>query len=179
MRKRIKGKKLGRKKAHREALIKNLLRSLFDHNYVVTTTAKAKVLKQEASSLIEKGKTKGKDLNFKRELSNILGKEELIKKYEEYLKKENIGVGFVRVSFRSGDNSEMSRVFLLGLDKKKTTLKKSKKEEKKEKEKKEKGEDVAQSPLDKREEQPAVLKKEVTKTAVIKKKRRARTRAGL
>jgi len=46
MRKRIKKKKLGRTKTHRESLMRNLLRSLFDHNYVVTTTAKAKALKQ-------------------------------------------------------------------------------------------------------------------------------------
>ena len=180
MRKRIKGKKLGRKKAHREALIRNLLRSLFDNNYVVTTTAKAKVLKQEASSLIEKGKTKGKNLNFQRELSDILGKDELIKKYEDYLKKENVGVGFVRVSFRSGDNAEMSRVFLLGLDKKKTPVKKSKKEEQKEKEKEQKDEaDTTKSPLNIKEEKPVGLEKKVDKTAVIKKQGRAKARAGL
>lgn len=179
MRKRIKGKKLGRKKTHREALIKNLLRSLFDNNYVVTTTAKAKVLKQEATSLIEKGKTRDKDLHFKRELIKILGKDELIKKYEEYLKKENIGVGFVRVSFRSGDNAEMARVFLLGLDKKKTPVKKSKKEEKEEKEKEQKEEVATKSPLNIKEEKPVGLKKKVDKTAVIKKKGRAKARAGL
>ena len=180
MRKRIKGKKLGRKKAHRESLIRNLLRSLFDHNYVVTTTPKAKVLKQEASSLIEKGKGKGKDSNFRRELSNILGKDELIKKYEEYLKKEDVGVGFVRVSFRSGDNAEMSRVFLLGLDKKKTAVKKSKKKGKEQEEKEtEKDEPDTKSPLNIKEEKPVGLKKKVDKTAVIRKKGRAKARAGL
>ena len=83
MYKRIKRAKLGRKKSHRESLIDNLLRSLFDHNYVVTTTTKAKVLKQNAESLIEVGKKKGEDLNFMRKLNNVLGKETIVKKYLE------------------------------------------------------------------------------------------------
>ena len=47
MYKRVKKLKLGRKTAHRKSLVHNLLRSLFDKNFVVTTTLKAKALKQE------------------------------------------------------------------------------------------------------------------------------------
>ncbi|MDX9892690.1 MAG: L17 family ribosomal protein [Bacteroidales bacterium] len=171
MYKRIKRKKLGRKKTHRESLIRNLLRSLFASNYVVTTTPKAKVLKQEASSLIEKGKNVKDELSFRRELQRILGKEELVKKYFEYLKKEKVGVGFVRVGFRDGDNAEMARVSLLGLEKKK------KKVEKEEKETKEKKQDE-DSKVDKKLIERDVDKK-VDKTAVIRKTERARTRAGI
>ena len=179
MYKRIKRKKLGRKKAHRESLIRNLLRSLFDNNYIVTTTAKAKVLKQEASSLIEKGKVKGEELTFRRKLSKIFGNDDLVKKYKEYIKKEKTGVGFIRVGFRSGDNSEISRVFLLGLDKKKAVIKKSKKDEEQEKkDQKEKEKTGIGNPL--KEDIPIdVGKKKVDKTAVIKKKGRAKARAGL
>lgn len=173
----MKRKKLGRKKAHRESLIRNLLRSLFDHNYVVTTTVKAKALKQEANSLIERGKSKEGDLVFTRELKNIFGKDSLIEKYRNYLKKEEAGVGFVRVGFRDGDKAEMSRVFLLGLDKKKAPSKKTKKEEKQEE--KESKEPKGIHPL--KESAPKVKDtvKNVDKPKVNKKPRRAKARAGL
>ena len=115
----IKEKKLGKKKSHRGLMINNLLRSLFDNNYVVTTTPKAKVLKSKASSLIEKGKKYQDDLSFRRRLQVILGDSENVKKYKEYIAKERTGVKFVRVGYREGDNAELSRVYLLGLDEKK------------------------------------------------------------
>ena len=167
MYKRIKRKKLGRTKPHRESLIRNLLRSLFDNNYVVTTTPKAKVLKQEASSLISKGKTKEEDLSFRRELQRILGKDSLVKNFKEYMKKEKVGVGFVRVGFRSGDNAELSRVFLLGLDKKKDKVTKEEDSNKNVKEKVEK------------KKMNLEVDKKVDKTAVIKKTGRATSRAGI
>lgn len=173
MYKRIKRAKLGMKKSHRESLIDNLLRSLFDHNYVVTTTTKAKVLKQKAESLIEVGKKKEEDLEFIRKLNNALGKESIVKKYLEYIKKDKVGVGFVRVGFRDGDNAELSRVYLLGLDKKKSVAPKSKKEDTEKEEKK--------KPLTKvKKEIPVGPEKKVDKTAVVKKSgTRPQARAGL
>lgn len=180
MYKRMKRNKLGRKKSHREALIRNLLRSLFEHNYVVTTTSKAKVLKQEATSLVQKGLGKKDDLVFARKLKVILGKDSLVKKYWEYLEKDDVGIGFVRVGYRDGDKSEMSRVFLLGLDKKKAPSKKSKKEEEKEKDEKreKKGPDTT-PPI--KETKPRVEDsvKNVEKPKVTRKPRRAKARAGL
>lgn len=170
MYKQIKKKKLGRKKSHRESLIRNLVRSLFNNNYIVTTTPKAKVLKQKASSLIEKGKNPKDTLSFRRELDVILGGEELVKKYFDYIKKDNIGVGFVRVGFRDGDNAEVSRVFLLGLDKKKKKVSKEDKEE--EKHEKQEG-DIQKRRIE------LDVDKRVDKTAVIKKTERARSRAGI
>ena len=179
MYKRIKRSKLGRKKSHRESLINNLLRSLFDHNYVITTTSKAKILKQNAESLVEVGKKKGENVDFVRKLRDILGKETLVKKYLEYIKKEKAGVGFVRVGFRAGDNAELSRVYLLGLDKKKSATPKSKKEENKKK--KEDIENIEKkNPLKTKEETPIGLRKKVDKTAVVKKSgERPQARAGL
>jgi large subunit ribosomal protein L17 len=179
MYKRIKRAKLGVKKSHRESLIDNLLRSLFDHNYVVTTTAKAKVLKQNAQSLIEVGKNKGESLDFTRKLNNILGKETIVEKYLEYIKKDNAGVGFVRVGFRDGDNAQMSRVYLLGLDKKKSVAPKSKKEDTKKKEDIEKVE-KKEPPTKIKREVPVAPKKKIDKTAVVKKSdTRPQARAGL
>ncbi len=167
MYKRIKRAKLGRKKSHRDSLIRNLLRSLFENNHVLTTTAKAKVLKQEASSLIAKGGSM--TLNFRRELLNILGKESLLKKYEEYVGKDKKGVGIVKVGFQAGDNAELSRVYLLGLEKKSES---SKKEEEK-KDKKEK------KVVMEKKKPSADKDKRVDKTAVIHRTERARSRAGI
>jgi large subunit ribosomal protein L17 len=178
MHKRIKRAKLGRKKSHRESLIDNLLRSLFDNNYVVTTTTKAKVLKQNAESLIEVGKKKEGNIDFGKKLKNILGKETIVKKYLKYIKKDEAGVGFVRVGFRDGDNAELSRVYLLGLDKKKSAEPKSKKDDGKKKEDAEKAE--KKSPLKIKEEMPVDSKKKIDKTAVVKKSgTRPQARAGL
>lgn len=172
MYKRVKRKKLGKKKSHRESMINNLLRSLFDNNYVVTTTPKAKVLKSEASSLIEKGKKYKEELSFRRRLEVILGDSQIVKKYKEYITKEKVGVSFVRVGYREGDNAEISRVYLLGMDKKKKKTAKSKKDEtKEEKEKDEKG---TESKILKQE-----IDKKVDKTALIKDTRRATSRSGL
>jgi len=176
MYKQIKRKKLGRKKSHRESLIRNLLRGLFENNTVVTTTPKAKVLKQEASSLIGKGLSRDeKDLAYRREIIRILGKDELVKKYYEYIKKENVGVGFVRVGFRDGDNAEMARVSLLGLEKPKKEIK-PKKEEKKEKASEEK--EVEKKDL-KEKKVVRSEKKRVDKTAVIDRTTRAKSRSGI
>jgi large subunit ribosomal protein L17 len=175
MYKRMKRKKLGRKKSHREALINNLLRSLFDNNYVITTTPKAKVLKSQASSLIEKGKKYGEDLSFRRRIQVILGDKEVVDKYKQYVSKEKAGVGFVRTGYRSGDNAELSRVYLLGLDKKKKKTAKTKKDDKEEGKDEKKDEKTSVDPKILEQE----TKKRVDKTTVVKDKRRARSRSGL
>lgn len=86
MYKRVKKVKLGRKVAHRESLRKNLLRSLFEKNSLVTTTPKAKILKNDAMSLISRAVNEN-SVNFTRELFNIFGSKDLVKKFTEYVKK--------------------------------------------------------------------------------------------
>src|ERR1700709_303058 len=49
-------KNLGRKKAHREALLRNLASQLITHKRIVTTLAKAKALRTYAEPLITKAK---------------------------------------------------------------------------------------------------------------------------
>ncbi len=167
MYKRVKRAKLGRKQSHRNSLRRNLLRSLFKNSNIVTTSQKAKVLKQDASSLISKGVSKKGSLEFRRKLEEVFGDKELIKKFNEYIVKEDIGVKLVKVGFRSGDNAEKSRVVLKGTEKKKKVVKKEKEEEKKEKVSETKN--VSSFEREKR----------VDKTAVIKKTGRSNTRSGL
>ena len=48
MRHRLKGRKLGRTTAHRQALERNIVQSLFIYGRIITTEAKAKAVKKEA-----------------------------------------------------------------------------------------------------------------------------------
>jgi len=52
MRHRVQGRKLGRTTAHRKALFRNQLTSLFTHERIVTTVAKAKELQPQAERMV-------------------------------------------------------------------------------------------------------------------------------
>ncbi len=170
----VKTAKLGRKASHRSALKQNLLRSLLERGHVVTTTLRAKVLKKNMESLIEKGKKNSGDVSFLRKLQLILGSDKLTKKFLEYVKGEKTGVTLVKVGFRAGDNAEKTKVSLIGMEKKKKATKKEKevegKEEKKEvKEIRREGNRIGLFSRDKK----------VDTTAAVKHTERARTRSGL
>ena len=107
--------------------------------------------------------------NFIRELINIFGNKELVKKFNEYVKKEEIGVEIVKIGFRNGDNAEKSRVILKGTQKKKKIVKKEKVHDVEEKKEERKNVNVRKVDNNKK----------VDKTAVMKKTARANTRSGL
>lgn len=64
------GRKLGRTKSHRKAMLANMSANLFRHKQIRTTDAKAKETRKVAERLITLGK-KG-DLNARRKASQIL-----------------------------------------------------------------------------------------------------------
>jgi len=70
MRHRLKGRKLGRTTAHREALERNLVQSLFIYGRVITTVDKAKEFRGTAEHLITLGK-RGGLANFRRILRTV------------------------------------------------------------------------------------------------------------
>jgi large subunit ribosomal protein L17 len=173
MYKRIKRTKLGRTKTHREALLKNLLRSLFENGSLETTTVKAKALKEEAQKVVAKvnSGTKG-DVNISKYIFRIFGNKELTKKVFEYGEKENTGVKIIKTRFRDGDMSEMSRVVLMGFKQEKG--KKVFKEEKEE-EKVESKEEKKLTPKNLTRD----LGKSISGKVNIQKKERAKSRSGL
>lgn len=71
MRHRKAGYKLGRTTAHRQAMLRNMAASLFEHGQIVTTTAKAKALQPFVEKIITKAK-KG-DLHSRRQVISMLG----------------------------------------------------------------------------------------------------------
>lgn len=111
MNKRNSKAKLSREKSHREALMRNQMRSLLTYGFLVTTTARAKVLKSQAESFLHK--LKEDNLETKREAHSVLGNKKIAQKALEYAKKDDKSkVGIVKFGFRDGDNAELSKVTL-------------------------------------------------------------------
>ncbi len=70
MRHRVKGKKLGRTTAHRQALERNIVTSLFVYGRIITTVDKAKEFRATAERMITLAK-RGGLANFRRILSTV------------------------------------------------------------------------------------------------------------
>jgi large subunit ribosomal protein L17 len=170
MYKRMKRKKLGRKKTHRESLILNQTRTLFTNGVLRTTTPKAKVAKSNAESTIAELK---KDLTIerRRSLLNTFGSKELLTKALEYAKKEQTGVRIIKTGFRAGDNAQISKVELINFKAKKASKKKTNKKEEEVKETVKKGvnKDIAKR----------TKKESVSKNVKQTKQVRATSRSGL
>ncbi len=98
MRHLVKGRKLGRVKRHRVALMRNLLTSLILHERIVTTSAKAKSLRPKIERLITTAK-KG-NLNAKQRLmKDLYNNQIVVKKLIKVLApryEQRVG-GYVRV----------------------------------------------------------------------------------
>ena len=109
-------KKLGRSSPHRQAMLRNMVTSLLDHERIQTTDAKAKVLRRVAERMITLGK-RG-DLHARRQaLSFIRSKEVTGKVFDELADRyrERPG-GYTRVmklGQRRGDAASMSIIELL------------------------------------------------------------------
>ncbi|MFH1745138.1 MAG: 50S ribosomal protein L17 [bacterium] len=116
MRHKVKGKKLDRKKAPREMMLKNLASSVIIYEKVKTTEAKAKAVK----SLVEKIITISKkgDLTSRRKLISILPQKMAIKKVIEVIasryKDRNGGyVRIVKLNQRIGDGAKIAQIELV------------------------------------------------------------------
>ncbi len=109
-------KKLGRSSSHRQAMLRNMVTSLLDHERIQTTDAKAKELRRVAERMITLGK-RG-DLHARRQaLSFIRSKEVTGKVFDELADRyrERPG-GYTRVmklGQRHGDAAPMSIIDLL------------------------------------------------------------------
>jgi len=116
MRHRKKFNHLGRKSAHRKAMLANMACSLLLHKRIETTTAKAKALKMYIEPLITKSKN---DTTHSRRVvfSYLKQKEAVTELFREVSQKVmNRPGGYVRilkVGNRLGDNAEMCMVELV------------------------------------------------------------------
>ncbi len=117
MRHRKAGRKLGRTSSHREAMFRNMITSLFEHERIVTTTPKAKEARRIADKMITLAK-KG-DLHARRQaLSYIRSKDIVAKLFEViHLKFTDRNGGYTRIvqtGIRRGDAAPMAILELVG-----------------------------------------------------------------
>lgn len=122
--------KLGRTKAHKEAMLRNMAMSLFEHRVIKTTDAKAKALRPVVDRIISTAK-KG-TLASKREVARTVHQKRIFKRlFEEIVPQfENRTSGFTRViklGVRRGDGAVVSVVELLTEKPKEEVDKKDKK----------------------------------------------------
>lgn len=111
MRHAVKGRKLGRTTAHREALFRNQLQSLVDRERIVTTLPKAKELRPLAEKLVTRGKNG--TVHARRWALRWVAKRELVKKlFDEIAPRFSTRPGgylrIVKLGPRLGDGAEMA-----------------------------------------------------------------------
>lgn len=107
-----KGRKFGRERDQRNALMKGLMLSLIQHQSIVTTVQKAKDLRPIMEKLITKAK-KG-DLANRRnviaELGNVQMGNCLVDQVAPQIKRDSGYLRITKLETRVGDNAEMARI---------------------------------------------------------------------
>jgi len=116
MRHRKAGKKLGRNSSHRRAILRNLATSLFQHEEISTTHAKAKALRPIAEKMITLAK-KG-DLHARRQvLSYIMDKSVTHKLFDQtkdrFLDRQGGYTRILKTGHRTGDGAPLAIIQLL------------------------------------------------------------------
>ena len=107
---------LGRKKAHRKAMLSNMACSLIEHKTINTTVAKAKALRRYVEPILTKSKT---DSTHSRRVvfSYLQNKEAVTELFRDVAPKiANRPGGYTRIirtGYRLGDNAEMCMIELV------------------------------------------------------------------
>ena len=107
---------LGRKSAHRKAMLSNMACSLIEHKRIVTTLAKAKALRVYVEPLVNKSKT---DSTHSRRtvFSYLKNKEAAIELFRTVGPKVETRQGgytrIIKLPNRQGDNAEMAMIELV------------------------------------------------------------------
>ena len=119
MRHRKKGNRLGRGVAHRKAMTRNMVTSLFEHGRVQTTLTKAKGVRPVAEKLITLAK-RG-DLHARRQAARWIQSPRVLQDLFDHWAREFASRegGYTRVlkgGFRHGDGAEIAYLELVGAD---------------------------------------------------------------
>ena len=117
MRHRKSGRALGRSSAHRSAMFRNMVTSLFEHERIVTTHEKAKEVRPIAEKMITLAK-RGDSHARRQALSFIRSKKVVAKLFDQIVEqfKERNG-GYTRIlqtGVRQGDAASMAIIELVG-----------------------------------------------------------------
>ena len=116
MRHRKSGKRLGRNTSHRKAMMRNMVTSLFDHEKITTTDARAKELRKVAEKLITMAK-RG-DLHSRRMTLEVVRDKQVVAKLFEtiaprYEKRPGGYTRIIKLGHRAGDNAALSVIELV------------------------------------------------------------------
>jgi large subunit ribosomal protein L17 len=111
MRHRVQGRKLGRTTAHRKALFRNQLTSLFTHERIVTTVAKAKELRPQAERMVTLARTGS--LADRRQILRTVPNQEVVRRlFDDIAPRFADRAGgytrIMRLGRRRGDNAELA-----------------------------------------------------------------------
>jgi len=111
------GRKLGRTSSHREAMFRNMVTSLFEHERIVTTEHKAKELRPIAEKMITLAK-RG-DLHARRQALSYMRSKNVVAKLFDQIKDQfadrNGGyTRIIRTGIRTGDAAPMAIIELVG-----------------------------------------------------------------
>ena len=119
MRHRKAGNHLGRNTSHRRAMLRNMVTSLFKHEQIETTDAKAKVIRPIAEKMITLAK-RG-DLHARRQALSYMQDKDVTHRLFDQLKdrfssREGGYLRIVKKGFRKGDGASISIVQLVSND---------------------------------------------------------------
>jgi len=105
------GKRLGRTTSHRQAMTRNMVTSLLDHERIVTTVVKAKEIRKVADKMITLAK-RG-DLHARRQAFSFIQDKKVVSKLfgslrDEYLERNGGYTRIIRTGNRIGDAAPMA-----------------------------------------------------------------------
>lgn len=110
------GKRLGRNTPHRTAMLRNMVTSLFDHEKITTTDARAKELRKVVDRMITLGK-RG-DLHARRQVLSVIRDQKIVAKLFDQIGpryKDRPGgyTRIIKIGSRLGDNAPQSIIALV------------------------------------------------------------------
>lgn len=148
------GKKLGRTSEHRRALFRNQLRSLIEHERIITTLVKAKTLRPIAEKLVTLGR-RADSVHARRLVGRMIEDRDVIKRLfseigPRFVNRPGGYTRIVKLGPRRGDNAELAIIEFVDY-----TLPEAKKEK------------AAETKKDKKAKQPAAAKAKVEKPAGV------------
>jgi large subunit ribosomal protein L17 len=111
------GRKLGRTSSHRQAMFRNMVTSLFEHERIVTTEQKAKEIRPIAEKMITLAK-RG-DLHARRQALDYIRRKDVVAKLFDEIQSQfgNRQGGYTRIiktGIRQGDAAAMAIIELVG-----------------------------------------------------------------
>ncbi|MBA2848547.1 50S ribosomal protein L17 [Thermosulfuriphilus ammonigenes] len=110
MRHRKVSRRLGRTSSHRQAMLRNMVTSLFAHERIITTEAKAKELRRLADKMVSLAK-KG-TLHARRQALAVIRDKEVVKRLfseirERYVDRNGGYTRIIKYGFRRGDGAPL------------------------------------------------------------------------